>query len=75
MFDEDPYEFGCFMKTPEGEIITQYDLHDAESAGMTKYDFLVTSVQDKLVEAIKLLQQYGKITLNKWVEHIIVTVN
>ena len=29
LFDEDPYEFGCFMKTPEGEIITQYDLHDA----------------------------------------------
>ena len=31
--DEDPYEFGCFMKTPKGEIITQYDLHDCEAAG------------------------------------------
>lgn len=27
LFDEDPYEFGCFMKTPKGEIITQWDLH------------------------------------------------
>ena len=33
LFDEDPYEFGCFMKTPKGEIITQYDLHDCEAAG------------------------------------------
>ena len=23
LFDEDPYEFGCFMRTPKGEIITQ----------------------------------------------------
>lgn len=31
LFDEDPYEFGCFMKTPKGEIITQYDLHMCEA--------------------------------------------
>jgi DNA polymerase-3 subunit alpha len=61
LFDEDPYEFGCFMRTPKGEIITQYDLHMCEAAGMTKYDFLVTEVQDKLVEAIKLLQKYNEI--------------
>lgn len=61
LFDEDPYQFGCFMKTPKGEIITQYDLHMCEAAGMTKYDFLVTEVQDKLTETIKLLQDYGEI--------------
>ena len=61
MFDDDPYEFGCFMKTPRGEIITQYDLHMCEAAGMTKYDFLVTEVQDKIVETIHLLQEDGKI--------------
>jgi len=33
LFDEDPYEFGCFMRTPKGEVITQYDLHMAEAAG------------------------------------------
>ena len=57
LFDEDPYEFGCFMRTPKGEVITQYDLHDAEAAGLTKYDFLVTEVQDKLAQAIKFLQE------------------
>lgn len=57
LFDEDPYEFGCFMKTPSGDIITQYDLHMCEAAGMTKYDFLVTEVQDKLVQAIEFLKE------------------
>ena len=61
LFDQDPYEFGCFMRTPKGEIITQYDLHMCEAAGMTKYDFLVTEVQDKLTECIRLLQKYGEI--------------
>ena len=61
LFDEDPYEFGCFMKTPKGEVITQYDLHDCESAGLVKYDFLVTEVQDKLAQAIRFLQEDGVI--------------
>ena len=61
LFDEDPYEFGSFMKTPKGEIITAYDLHMCEACGMTKYDFLVTEVQDKLAETIKMLQDYGEI--------------
>ena len=61
LFDEDPYEFGSFMKTPKGEIITAYDLHMCEACGMTKYDFLVTEVQDKLCEAIRLLQKYNEI--------------
>ena len=64
LFDEDPYEFGCFMKTPKGEIITQWDLHKCEACGMTKYDFLVTEVQDKIVETIRLLQKYNKIDNN-----------
>ena len=64
LFDEDPYEFGCFMKTPKGEIITQWDLHMDEACGMTKYDFLVTEVQDKIAETIRLLQKYNKIDSN-----------
>lgn len=57
LFDNDPFEFSAFMKTPKGEIITQYDLHNAEYMGLTKYDFLVTDVQDKLVSAIELMQK------------------
>ena len=61
MFDEDPYEFGCFMRTPSGDVITQYDLHMAEAAGMTKYDFLLTEVQDKIAQCIKFLQENDEI--------------
>ena len=61
LFDEDPYEFGAFMRTPKGEIITQFDLHTCEALGMVKYDFLVTEVQDKLVETINMLQENNEI--------------
>lgn len=59
LFNGDPFEHSAFMKTPKGEVITQYDLHDAEYMGLTKYDFLVTEVQDKLVQAIELMQNDG----------------
>ena len=49
------------MKTPRGDVITQYDLEDAERAGLTKYDFLLTSIQDKFKVTLKLLQEYGEI--------------
>lgn len=61
LFDEDPYEFGAFMRTPKGEVITQFDLHTCEALGMVKYDFLVTEVQDKLVETINMLQETGEL--------------
>lgn len=51
-FDGDPFDHCAFMRTPEGEIITQWDLHDVEYMGNTKYDFLVTEVQDKIVQTI-----------------------
>ena len=49
------------MRTPTGEIITQYDLHSCEKLGMVKYDFLVTEVSDKLAETLKMLQEDGEI--------------
>lgn len=60
-FDEDPYEYCCFMTTPRGDVITQYDLESAESAGMTKYDFLLTSAQDKIMMTLCLLEEYNEI--------------
>ena len=57
LYDNDPYKTAAFMKTPSGDIITQYDLHKAEAAGDTKYDFLVTEVSDKIIKCIELLQE------------------
>lgn len=59
--DEDPYQFGAYMKTPSGEVVTQWDLHDSEFAGATKFDILVTEVQDKILQTIKFLQENGEI--------------
>ena len=63
-FDKDPFEHCAFMKTPSGEIITQWDLHDVEYMGNTKYDMLVTEVQDKIVQTINFLQQDEELEQN-----------
>lgn len=60
-YDEDPFETACFMKAKSGAITTQYSLHDAEYCSDTKYDFLVTEVQDVICQCLELLQENGKI--------------
>lgn len=57
LYGEDPYETASFMKTPGGDLITCYDLHKAEAAGDTKYDFLVTEISDKIIKCFELLQK------------------
>lgn len=49
------------MRTPSGDLITGYDLHMAEAAGDTKYDFLVTEVSDKIIKCVELLQENNQI--------------
>ena len=56
LYGDDPYETAAFMKTPGGDLITCYDLHMAEAAGDTKYDFLVTEISDKIIKCFELLQ-------------------
>lgn len=50
------YDTAAIMKAPSGDLVTAYDLHMAEAAGDTKYDFLVTEVSDKIIEALKLME-------------------
>ena len=56
LYGEDPYETASFMKTPTGDVITSYSLHEAESAGDIKYDFLVTDISDKIITCFDLLK-------------------
>lgn len=51
------YETAAIMRTPSGDLVTCYDLHMAEAAGDTKYDFLVTEVSDKIIKCLELLQK------------------
>lgn len=61
LYGDNPYETAAFMKAPNGDIITQFDLHDAEYAGDTKYDFLLTETTDKLIKCLDLLVEYKQI--------------
>ena len=60
-YDNDPYKTACFMKATSGAIVTQYSLHDAEYVGDVKYDFLVTEIQDVIVQCIQMLQEHEEI--------------
>lgn len=58
MYEEDKiYDTAAIMRTPSGDLVTCYDLHMAEAAGDTKYDFLVTEVSDKIIKALELMQE------------------
>lgn len=74
LYGDDPFETASFMKAPNGDIITCYDLHKAEAAGDTKYDFLVTEVSDKIIKTFDMLDEDGVIdntnlreTYNKYI--------
>ena len=56
LYGNDPYDTAAFMRTPSGDLITCYDLHMAEAAGDTKYDFLVTEISDKIIQCFNLLK-------------------
>lgn len=61
LYGNDPFETASFMRTPSGDLITCYDLHKAEAAGDTKYDFLVTEISDKIIKCFELLTEDGVI--------------
>ncbi len=57
LYTKDPFETASFMKAPNGSIVTCWDLHEAEAAGDTKYDFLATEATDKIIKCYELLKQ------------------
>lgn len=55
------YDTAAIMRGKDGDLTTCYDLHMAEAAGDTKYDFLVTEVCDKMIQCLNLLKKDGKV--------------
>lgn len=49
------------MRTPKGEIITAFDLHDVEDCGDIKYDVLSINALDKIHNCLDLLIEQGYI--------------
>lgn len=76
IFVDEPFtESTALMRAPDGTIITQFDLHDAEDASLIKYDILSIEALDKIHNCIDLLCEYGyeerEETLKKTYEKII----
>ncbi len=63
IFNDPGHEFdnGAIMTAPDGTLISQWSLHDAEAAGKTKIDSLVTDVMEKITQTLLLLQSKNKI--------------
>lgn len=57
--DEDFTESVSLMRTPKGEIITAFDLHDVEDCGDIKYDVLSINALDKIHNCLNLLIEQG----------------
>ena len=76
IFVDEPFTNStALMRAPKGEIITQFDLHDAEETGLIKYDILSIEALDKIHNCIDLICDYGyetrEATLKETYEKII----
>ena len=54
-------ESTALMKVPNGDTVTQFDLHDCEAASLIKIDLLSVESLDKIHNCLDLLCDYGYI--------------
>ena len=59
LYNNSPFETNAIMRSPNGDLITQFDLHRSEKLGDTKFDFLVTEICDKISNGVMLLKNDG----------------
>ena len=60
-YNSSPFETNALMRSPNGDITTQFELHDSDLMGDVKYDILLTSISSKIKTCLSLLQQDGLI--------------
>ena len=59
IFVDEPFENStALMKTPDGTVVTQYDLHDSESVSLIKYDALSVKGMDRIQLCLEFLIKY-----------------
>lgn len=51
----------AIMRTPSGEIVSQFDLHKSEDMGGLKYDFLYTKTSAMIQKTLEMLVEHKKI--------------
>lgn len=60
IFVDEPFtKSTALMRAPNGDIITQFDLHDAEDVSLIKYDLLSVEALDKMHVCLDLLVEKG----------------
>jgi DNA polymerase-3 subunit alpha len=59
--DEDFTNSTALMRVPNGDIVTQFDLHDCEKVSLIKIDLLSVEALDKIHVCLDLLEEYGYI--------------
>ena len=73
--DEDFENSTALMRAPNGDIMTQFDLHDCEDCSLIKYDLLSVEAMDKIHICLDLLCEQGyvekKETLKETYENVI----
>ena len=57
--NSDITDYNSIMRTSAGQIVSAYDLHDSERAGLVKYDFLTVSALDRIRVAMNYLLEDG----------------
>ena len=57
--DESFDDSTALMRAPNGDIMTQFELHTAEKASLIKYDLLSVEAIDKIQICLNLLIEYG----------------
>lgn len=57
--DEDFEKSTALMRAPNGDLMTQFDLHDAEDCSLIKYDLLSVEALDKMHICLDLLCEQG----------------
>lgn len=65
IFVDEPFtEKAALMKSPNGDIITQFELHTSEKLSLIKIDLLSVEALDRIQTCLELLQEYGKVEGN-----------
>jgi DNA polymerase-3 subunit alpha len=48
-------EYGSYMRTSKGQLVTAFDLHDQEECALIKYDMLTVSALDRIHQTMNYL--------------------
>ena len=63
-YNNSPFETNALMRSPNGDLTTQFELHDSDLMGDVKYDILLTSISSKITTCLNLLQENNYIEKN-----------